>query len=150
MKIKKFFKFATLALMFIGIIAFTGCEPVDTTPDCEKYHYGSVTVINKTGYKIWVNVTWGSSEYNNEKMLYNGGNTIYYEVPSGSIRIWGSFDGDNWQYDNNYLSDCEELRYTWYLSAKKSTTPELRLEVSNNGDIIKTIDTFIKSEKLTQ
>jgi len=113
-------KFA-LVLAFIGTIFILSCEPPEPPrPDCEINNYGSVTVKNSTGYNIWVDVTWGNVIENYEKLLYNSNSYKYTHVPAGSIEIWVTFDGTDWSFNYENLSSCEDLKYTWYLSNKKS------------------------------
>jgi hypothetical protein len=103
-----------------GLSALKSCDVEPILEHCESNHYGSVLVKNNTGYKIYTDVTWGSYNTNDERVLYVGGQTKYNEVKSGSIEIWVSFDGNDWSYNYENLSDCEDLTYTWYLSARKS------------------------------
>lgn len=106
----------TLSVLFI----VASCEVEPPVPACESGHWGWVTVINSTGYSAWVDVTWGNVVENYEKHLYNGNSYKYNEIPAGSIEIWISFDGDDWVYDYENLSSCEDMDFTWYLSARKS------------------------------
>lgn len=137
---KLLLKFAAVLAIFGSAIMFSCEEPPPPIPDCEKYGYGEVTVKNSTGYQIKVDVTYTSTGINNEKWLYNGGNYTY-EMDEGKVYIWASFDGDDWVYDTHFLDACETLTYTWYLDKKKSTN-SLYLEISRNGEIIKTVTDF--------
>ena len=106
-------------LMFLGLIGFiffAGCEEiVEEKRDCEVNSYGSVIVKNKTGYAIYVDVTEGSSEYNDERRLSNGGSTTYRKIRAGRIKVWASFSGDvnDWSYRNNTMSSCSEITESW-------------------------------------
>jgi len=113
-------KFA-LALAFIGAIVITSCVKEPPRPQCEIDNVGTVTVKNSTGYNVWVDVTWGNVVENYEKLLYNNNTYKYTNIPAGSIEIWVSFDGNDWYYEYENLSACENMTYTWYLSARKST-----------------------------
>ena len=95
-------------------------ESFTTLSECEALSYGSVSVKNSTGYNIYVDITWGAYLLNDERLLADGENTIYDEVPAGSIKIWVLFDGTDWLYENETLSVCEDMTYTWYLSSKKA------------------------------
>ena len=101
-------KLFLLALIFIGALALSSCKK-----ECERGNYGDVTVTNRAGATIMVDVTWGNSDYNHERTLGNGQSTTYYRVPAGSVRIWGH-GGWGWQYNNIYLYACENYEYTWY------------------------------------
>lgn len=59
---------------------------------------------------------------NYEKLLYNGNSYKYTRVRAGSIKIWVSFDGNDWSYNYESLSSCEDMTCTWYLSYKKSSS----------------------------
>lgn len=131
-----------LALFFGAALLLTSCEePPPPIPDCEKYGYGEVTVKNSTGYQIKVDVTYTSNGVNYEKWINHGG-SYTYEMDKGTVYIWASFDGVDWVYDTEYLSSCEHLTYTWYLTGKKSSTPEFYLELSKDGEVVKTIHEF--------
>jgi len=120
-----------LALFFGVLLLTTSCEePEPPKPDCEINNYGSVTVKNSTGYNIWTDVTWGNITENYEKLLYNGNAYKYNRVHAGSIEIWVTFDGDDWYYNYESLSPCEDMTYTWYLNSRKSTGPPLDLMVN--------------------
>jgi len=104
----------------VGIFAFQSCEKEPPIPACERDRVGTVTVKNSTGYNIWTDVTWGNVVENYEKLLYNGNSYKYNQIPAGSIEIWVSFDGQDWSYNYESLSSCEDMTYTWYLSSRKS------------------------------
>jgi len=113
-------KFA-LALAFIGAIIITSCEKKPIIPPCERDNVGTVTVKNSTGYNVWVDVTWGNVVENYEKLLYNNNTYKYSNIPAGRIEIWITFDNNDWYYEYENLSACQDMTYTWYLSGKKST-----------------------------
>jgi hypothetical protein len=125
-----------LILSFIGLIFASSCEPVDNRPECEKLNQGTVVVKNYTGYSLWVDVTEGSSFENDERRIYNGSSTTYYNIAAGSIRVWASYDGVDWVYNNQSLSSCYTLTYTWN-SKKKSAEANLELFLDE-----KPIETF--------
>ena len=131
-------------LTFTSILLTSGCELVDPTPECEKENVGTVKVKNSTGESLWVDVTWGSVSENYEKLLYRGDSYKYFDVPAGSIEIWASFNGDDWSFENESLSACEDMEYTWRLTRKKSTSDGLALEIKKNGVVITTITEFQK------
>lgn len=140
-------KFFSLIITFMMLI-FTSCETVDPSPDCEQNSYGTVIVKNSTGYAIIVDVTEGSSEYNDERYLSNGGRTTYYKIDAGNIRVWGSFDGDSWNKNSHYLTSCEEYTFTWYLNKKSNSIENVWLEISKNGEVIeivKDVDIGVKN-----
>ena len=109
-----------LVLAVLGLTTFTSCEIEPPTPACESENFGWVTVKNSTGHNCWVDVTWGSVVENYEKLLYNGNSHKYNNIPAGGIEIWISFDGNDWYYEYENLSACEDMNYTWYLNARKS------------------------------
>ena len=133
----------TILLLFVSLFLFTACDITEPEPDCEKYSYGTVIVKNRTGYNLWVDVTWGNMWENYTKKISHGSSATYKEVPAGPVDIWGSLDNSYWSYESKYLSSCEELTFTWTLnkSAEKSADiePQLVLEVSVNGEVIETI-----------
>lgn len=144
-------------VLITALFMFSGCETEPPTPDCELQNYGSVTVNNDTGYKIYTDVTWGNVVTNNEVRLSHGSSYKYTKIPAGSIEIWVSFDGYDWDYQIEYLSACEDMSYRWYLKSAeiKSTEIEsmefdrnnLALEISMNGEVIKTVTTFERKLK---
>jgi len=124
-----------LAILAIAFTAFLfSCQEKIVIPDCEKNHYGTVTVVNKTGYNAWVDVTWGNVVENYEKLLYNNGSYKYNDIPSGSIEIWIKIS--NWEFNYENLSDCEDMTYTWYLVKSATAKGEdiLMLKVTDYYD----------------
>lgn len=112
-------------LMFLGLIGFiffAGCEEiVEQKKDCDVNSYGSVVITNKTGYIIYVDVTWGSDEYNDERQVRNNGSTTYQRVPAGSVVLWAKIKGDSdWYRRGSHLSKCGELKESWYVSNSAS------------------------------
>ena len=128
-------KFA-LALAFIGAIIISSCEKKPVIPPCERDNVGTVTVVNRTGYSIWVDVTWGNIVENYEKLLNNNGSYKYSEIPAGSIEIWAKIS--SWEYDVEYLNACENMTYTWTLAKSGDVkSAELMLEISDgDGNIL--------------
>ena len=131
-----------LALFCGMLFTLTSCEPPPPPiPECEKYHEGTVTVENSTGYSIWTDVTWGNVVENYEKLLYNGNSYKYTQVPAsghpdsngGTIEIWVSFDGQDWSFNYENLSPCENMTYTWYLSARKAANGCPFVVIDSNG-----------------
>jgi hypothetical protein len=131
---KKLLGFFLIILFFIGLIFTTSCKPADNRPDCEIYNYGTVTVINKTGWSLWVDVTTGNSDNNHERRVPSGGFTTYNNISSGSIRIWASYDRVNWVYDNKFLAKCITYNYTW-TPGKKAMELSIEGESSNKNDL---------------
>jgi len=112
----------TLWVVLMGaVFIIQSCETEPPIPPCERDNVGTVTVKNSTGYSIWTDVTWGNVTENYEKRVSNGSSTKYSNIPAGSIEIWVSFDGSDWVFNYEHLSACEDMTYTWYLSARKST-----------------------------
>lgn len=131
MKLKSII-FSTVLITIMAMF-FTGCEEEPDKKDCEVKNYGKVIVKNKTGYEICVDVTEGSSDYNNEKWISSGSQTTYNEIDAGTITVWASYDGSNWSKEKHSLSSCEEYTYTWY-EGQSSTEQEslaLKSEVGN-------------------
>jgi len=130
--------FATGALFTVS-----GCTEDPIIESCQRDKVGTVTVKNSTGYTIYTDVTWGDYVDNYEKRLSNGSSYKYNNVAasghpesySGRIEIWASFDGDDWYYEYENLTPCENLTFTWYLSASKSTSPSLIL-ATPNGELV--------------
>ena len=104
-----------LVLALLGVTM--GCEK---EPYCEREHVGIVTVENLTTYPADVDVTWGDVVENYEVWLNNGESHTYLDVRAGTIEIWIRFEGEEWQYQYEDLGVCEDMTFTWYLSARKS------------------------------
>jgi len=117
---KEFLKGLTGIFATGALFAVAACEKEPPIPACERDRVGTVTVKNSTGYNIWTDVTWGNVVENYEKLLYNGNSYKYNQIPAGSIEIWVSFDGQDWYYEYENLSACEDMTFTWYLTALKS------------------------------
>jgi len=127
------------ATLMAGVFIMQSCEKEPPRPQCEIDNVGTVTVKNSTGYNIWTDVTWGNVVENYEKLLYNGNSYKYSQIPAGSIEIWVSFDGSDWYYEYENLSACEDMTFTWYLSARKSTGPPFVLYGPDGKEIIPTL-----------
>ena len=113
----------------IGIILaifsiILSCNP---KPECEVEYWGDVIVENQTGYSIWTDVTFNDVDINHEEYLRDRTSYRYMYVPSGSIEIWLSYDGNDWVWEYENLSACEELTFTWYSTNKKSGSFILKL-----------------------
>ncbi|MFP4024560.1 MAG: hypothetical protein ACLFVR_08535 [Thiohalospira sp.] len=107
-------KILSVIFFFISLFFIASCDEEDSRPDCEVDNYGTVIVKNSTGSSIYVDVTWGSSDYNDERKLSNGSQTTYNRVNAGDIKVWGSYTGlDGWKYKSTYLSSCDEVTMTW-------------------------------------
>lgn len=125
-------KFLLIFSILFGML-FSACEVIDQRPDCEKYHYGSVPVINDTKFKVKIDVTWDGVNVNEVRTLRDGESTTYYQVPSGNFYLRYSLYYDigyspywqAWDYEMHQLMDCEETKYKLYSKySKKSTNPE--------------------------
>ena len=128
--------FAFIAILS-GFIAFNSCEPPEPPrPQCEIDRVGTVTVKNSTGYNIWTDVTWGNVVENYEKLLYNGSSYKYNNIPAGGIEIWATFDGSDWVYNNEYLTSCQDMTYTWFMNRKSDGTGSLVLELETGEFVI--------------
>ena len=112
--------FGTWLIMMMGVFLIQSCKVEPPIPACERDNVGTVDVKNNTGYSIWTDVTWGNVVENYEKRLSNGSHYKYTQVPAGSIEIWVSFDGSDWSFNYENLSACEDMTFTWYLSARKA------------------------------
>jgi hypothetical protein len=114
------------------VMFVSSCEETDSTPDCEKNDYGTVIVKNNTSTKIVVDVTEGSSEYNNERWISVGSSTTYNKIDAGNITVWASRTGDqySWYKDSHNLSACEEYTYTWYDASGDTNDDALKLGFS--------------------
>lgn len=127
---KKIFSYLTaIIVVFIMTFGFCSCE---TEEDCKANNYGTVVVKNNTSTKIIVDVTEGSSEYNDERWIFVGSSTTYNNIDAGNITVWGSRSGDqgSWYRDSYNLSSCEEYTYTWYDAAGDTNNSILKLEFS--------------------
>lgn len=125
----------TLVIGLFTLFVFNSCEkPPPPKPQCEIDNVGTVTVKNSTGYNAWVDVTWGNVIENYEKLVYNGGSYKYTQIPAGSIEIWISFDKDDWFFEYESLSACEDMTFTWYLNARKSTESGVLVQNDLTGE----------------
>lgn len=126
--------FAFLTALFL----ITSCSE---TEDCETFNYATVTVENKTGYNLEVDVTWGHYEYNDERWLSPGYSTTYYEVPTGTIYMWSSYgSGYGWVKKTTSVFSCEDLTYTWYNTSSYNDTENLALKIEMDGEVVKIIE----------
>ena len=128
---KEFLKGLTGIFATGALFAVAACEKEPPIPACERDRVGTVTVKNSTGYKIWTDVTWGNVVENYEKLLYNGNSYKYTQIPAGSIEIWVSFDGQDWYYEYESLSACEDMTFTWYLNARKSAPSDFDAHITS-------------------
>lgn len=129
--------FGTLLILMLGVFCIQSCENEPPIPACERDKVGTVDVINSTGYRIKTDVTWGSVTNNNEMWLNNRASYLYRDIPAGGIEIWIKFDGGSWAYDYENLSVCENLKFTWYLDARKSVNDCPFLLDIGNGQLVK-------------
>ena len=126
--------FRKLVLVLAVILAFVGCRK-DPIPACELERYGWITVVNRTTYDADVDVTWFSDDENYVVFLEHGDRFTYDEVPAGTVKIWITLDWVDWYYEVESLSPCEDMEFTWYLDAKKSTGCPVLLDIGN-GELI--------------
>ena len=110
-----------LFVTFAVCVLIPSCHDDPPLPDCELYNYGWVLVENETGYDGLVDVTEGEAEENYEVFLHSGESYEYAEVLPGPITIWITLDLQEWYFEYEDLSTCEDLTFTWYLEAKKSS-----------------------------
>ncbi len=111
---KKRFSLSIAAVFTLLLLVTSFCELPDTRPECEKNNTGEVFVKNNSSYMIVVDVTWGFSDYNDERRLGPGSATTYENVPAGSVTVWGRvFDEDYWSSDAAYVTSCETYNFTW-------------------------------------
>lgn len=133
MKRKNFLQKLALYLALLsflaGAIAFTSCKKEEPLPDCLRYEFGQVTIENETGWDLYVDVTFNDYEEYDTRLLFHGQSYTYEEIPAGVIDIWGSYDYEEWSWETEDLSSCEDLVFTWYSGDKKSTNRELKLKV---------------------
>lgn len=137
----------TLVLGLFVVFAFNSCEkPPPPKPDCEINNYGNVEILNSTGYDMWVDVTWGDIIENDERNVRKNYSTTYNKIPAGTIKIWGSFDRNNWTPKSVYLTSCENMTFTWNLSSQKSTETILELINNQTGEVVRTVTTINKNK----
>lgn len=70
---KKIMIISSILLMFL----FTSCED---RPSCEENNTCTINVVNNTGYPLYVDVTWGNLDYNDERLIENNTYTTYHRV----------------------------------------------------------------------
>lgn len=134
---KMLLKFA-LALAFIGAIILGSCEIEPPIPDCQEYQYGDIKVVNNVGFSTRFDIhDDGSGKY-----VSNGSSYTWNDVDAGYYTMWIYIDSEwyYWEQDQRLVA-CETLTFTWYLDNKKSIN-NLYLEISRNGEVIKTITEF--------
>ena len=129
-------KLALILTFILGVILFSSCEKEYPMADCERYSYGQVTIENLTGWDLFVDVTWGNIEEYDTRLLSHGRSTTYHEIPAGIIDVWGSYDEYEWSWQEERLTSCEDMIFTWYAGDKKSTEKTLRLKVRKGDQII--------------
>lgn len=132
---KTFFRKLSLLLLGAMVIgALISCEEVPELSECERQNTGTFIIKNETGRTARVDV-----DNIEEKIISNNGRAYYYNVPAGSRRLYIDI-GNGWQYNVEYLNQCETLTYRWYLSTSKGTD-QLRLDISRDG-VTNTISDF--------
>ena len=119
-----------LATLFIILI---GCKKEDPLPLCVIEDFGWVLVENETTYDGWVDATEYGQEENYEAFLHHGESYDYGKMNSGTITIWFTFDGDEWFYEYENLSHCEDLTFTWLPELKKSSKNIPVLKFTKDG-----------------
>jgi len=133
--------FKKLLLILAAILVFTNCKK-DPIPACKLENYGWITVVNMTTYDADVDITWNSDDENFVVFLRHGEEFLYDEVPARTVKIWITLNGEDWYYEYETLSPCEDMEFTWYLEAKKSTGCPVALDIGT-GELI----TPVRGEK---
>jgi hypothetical protein len=124
-------------LILAVFLMFTNCRK-ESIPSCEIEGYGWVTIVNKTGYDASVDVTWIRYDENFEVFLGHNEQFTYDEIPSGRIKVWITFNSDEWYYEVETLSFCEDMTFTWYPDIKKSADCPFLLDIGN-GMLVKPV-----------
>ncbi len=103
---RKFIIFSAFA--FGLLIAFSACEKDDEDT-------GTVVVLNETGYTIITDVRWGDMSVNDERLVSDGDQTTYEDVPAGEIEIWGKVDQEGyvWASFDHTLEPGQNYNFTW-------------------------------------
>jgi len=146
---KKFLLKFAMVMAVLGAAILISCEEIAPVQSaCERDGTGTVKVINKTGYSIWVDCTYSSNGTNYEKKLYNGG-SYTYTMDKGSIYIWASLDDrDSWTRNSYYLAECENMTYTWTYDMKKSTGPPIYCIITDgDGNILNPTEDLVVVNK---
>ena len=131
--LQKLILYFALLSFLAGAIAFTSCKKEEPLPDCYIYKFGMVTIENATGYDLFVDVTFDNYDEYDTRLLFPNQSHTYEEIPAGPVDIWASFDEIEWTWEEDNLSACEDMTFTWYLDGKKSSEKTLRLKVKR-GD----------------
>lgn len=97
-----------LYLFLIFTILFS-CEYETTRPDCIILNQGTVHIENRTGYTIWVDVTWDDMIENDVADLKKDLHVKYLSIPAGEVKVWASFDQENWIVVHSEVITCEEI-----------------------------------------
>lgn len=129
---KNYFKqILSYSMLLLTLIMFQSCnKDNDNKRYCQEKHTCNINITNLTGYDILVDVN-----YTNEHWLLNGQSIIYKDIPSGYVKIWGSFDGTDWVYWDRNISDCYTLNFD--IVNNKKSPPQFKKSVKyQNTDII--------------
>ena len=104
-----------------------GINLEDLMEPCEKQNFGTVIVTNNTGQVIWVDCTQEGDDYNEERMLGVGQETIYIMEPGmvteWAIEAWG-YPSGSWYTATYMLNKCDVHDDPW-TSGKKSSVSDL-------------------------
>ncbi len=97
-----------LAAAFGLFFVFAGCEK-------DEEDFGTVVVINETGFSIITDVRWGEMEENDLRVINDGDQTTYESIPAGDISLWGQIDeeGFGWASYDATLEPDQTLNFTW-------------------------------------
>jgi hypothetical protein len=122
MKKSNFLKILFASLFVITMIGFFACEE---KPACEKNNTCTVKVVNNTSYFIYVDVTYCDDDFNDERQLGFSQSTTYTMKP-GCMTVWAikstDYSSNVWNYDDIYVDQCTDYKYTWTSGKKGETT----------------------------
>lgn len=90
--------------LLILIMFSVSCTSDEDIPDC----YIDVIVKNNTDINIIVDVTNDYDTFNDEREVLPNDSTIYNDVLALSFKVWGSYNGNDWVYQQGSNERCYE------------------------------------------
>jgi uncharacterized alpha/beta hydrolase family protein len=92
------------------MIVLSSCEPVDTTPDCEKNNTGIFEVRNNSSFYLTVYL-YTNSGYTNSYLILPNHIQSYGDVSAGYIDIMVNLDGQLLSFES-YVAQCDTKTFT--------------------------------------
>ena len=112
-----------LGMLLLVLLSGSSCKketPLTAERECKELNMGTVLVSNNTGNEAWIDLVWGEIEENDPVKLQDGKDTLFTDVPAGSVSVRLSLDLNQWYSELQNLRACQDLEYTWYLDRKSA------------------------------